>query len=386
VLAHQLSEIGSTHQQSGDAGISRQLASLVPQLYTALCSLPHEELQMACMQLQEQPCIWVGRGFAQPGRVAFSGAQLAPWLYSIPAELSPFRELLVELGVRDSFTADQYVQVLLAMGQAAGRAQPLPEEQLAQALDMVQRLADLALPAATQILVPDADGILVSTGDLAYNDAPWLWEGSADGGGSGMLAGSTTDIGGSGGAPPSMRLVHPKISNSVAAKLGVASLRRMLLAQSADSMALGMHSVEAFGQSEALTTRLKHIIQDYPEGPGTLMEMVQNADDAGATKVSFLLDLSSHAANSIPSPAMAMWQGPALLCYNDAMFSPSDFHNISRIGQDSKMARPTSIGRFGLGFNSVYHWTDLPSFVSGEYLVMFGEWRAAGCSNLGLSA
>ena len=28
-------------------------------------------------------------------------------------------------------------------------------------------------------------------------------------------------------------------------------------------------------------------------------------------------------------------------------------------------------GKFGLGFNAVYHFTDLPSFVSGEYLVYF---------------
>ena len=29
------------------------------------------------------------------------------------------------------------------------------------------------------------------------------------------------------------------------------------------------------------------------------------------------------------------------------------------------------LGRFGLGFNSVYHLTDTPSIVSGESLVMF---------------
>lgn len=62
------------------------------------------------------------------------------------------------------------------------------------------------------------------------------------------------------------RLVHPKLSNLVADKLGVASLRRLLLAQSTDSMALGIESVQAFGQSEALTTRLKNILEDYPEG------------------------------------------------------------------------------------------------------------------------
>jgi sacsin len=68
---------------------------------------------------------------------------------------------------------------------------------------------------------------------------------------------------------------------------------------------------------------------------------------------------------------MAAWQGPALLSYNDAVFSPSDFKNISRIGQDSKLERPAATGRFGLGFNAVYHLTDVPSFCSGDYIVLF---------------
>ena len=68
---------------------------------------------------------------------------------------------------------------------------------------------------------------------------------------------------------------------------------------------------------------------------------------------------------------MAAWQGPALLAYNDAVFSPADFKNISRIGQDSKLERPAATGRFGLGFNAVYHLTDVPSFCSGDYIVLF---------------
>ena len=60
-----------------------------------------------------------------------------------------------------------------------------------------------------------------------------------------------------------------------------------------------------------------------------------------------------------------------MVAWNDAVFSPSDFHNIARIGQDSKIDAPAAAGRFGLGFNAVYHFTDVPSFVSGEYLVMF---------------
>lgn len=70
----------------------------------------------------------------------------------------------------------------------------------------------------------------------------------------------------------------------MAEALGVASRRRLLLAASADCLALGLAgaggAVEAFGQSEALTTRLRHIIQDYPEGPGVLLELVQVCCDA----------------------------------------------------------------------------------------------------------
>lgn len=64
-------------------------------------------------------------------------------------------------------------------------------------------------------------------------------------------------------------------------------------------MTVGLHSAEAFGQSEALTTRLKHIIEDYADGPGILLELLQNADDAGATEVSFLLDTRQYGTNSV---------------------------------------------------------------------------------------
>ena len=77
------------------------------------------------------------------------------------------------------------------------------------------------------------------------------------------------------------------------------SLRGQTLAESSDYMQLGVHAAEAFGQSEALTTRLRHIISDYADGPGILMELVQNADDAGATQVAFLLDEESYGASSI---------------------------------------------------------------------------------------
>ncbi|CAI0443992.1 unnamed protein product [Linum tenue] len=168
------------------------------------------------------------------------------------------------------------------------------------------------------------------------------------------------------------KFVHGNISNEVAEKLGVCSLRRILLAESADSMNLSLSgAAEAFGQHEALTTRLKHILEMYADGPGILFELVQNAEDAGASEVIFLLDKTQYGTSSVLSPEMADWQGPALYCFNDSVFSPQDLYAISRIGQESKLEKPFAIGRFGLGFNCVYHFTDIPAFVSGENIVMF---------------
>ena len=192
-----------------------------------------------------------------------------------------------------------------------------------QVVSVVQGLADRAgfQSSGDSIFVPDTSSVLRPAQELVYNDAPWL-EGR-----------------------PDLAFVHPRISHEVAKSMGVASLRSMLLAQSADSMDLVMHSVEAFGQSEALTTRLRHIVEAYADGPGILMELLQNADDAGASSFQLLLDTASYSTDSILSPRMAAWQGPALLAFNNAVFNPSDFHAISRIGQDSKLQRPAATGK-----------------------------------------
>jgi hypothetical protein len=76
----------------------------------------------------------------------------------------------------------------------------------------------------------------------------------------------------------------------------VASLRLALLHEASEDIGLSLHGssgdaeAEAFGQSEALTTRLRHILDAYADGPGVISELVQNADDAGATEVRLCLD------------------------------------------------------------------------------------------------
>lgn len=42
--------------------------------------------------------------------------------------------------------------------------------------------------------------------------------------------------------------------------------------------------------------------------------------------------------------------------------SQEDFTSISRVGDSVKKTQIGKTGRFGIGFNSVYHLTDVPSF------------------------
>jgi sacsin len=109
----------------------------------------------------------------------------------------------------------------------------------------------------------------------------------------------------------------------------------------------------------------------YPEGSQQLNELIQNADDAKATVVKFVVSTKTYGTSSLLGQKMSEWQGGALYCYNDAVFTESAFRSLSEIGQASKLEKIMATGRFGLGFNSVFHWTDVPQIVSSDYLVMF---------------
>ena len=68
---------------------------------------------------------------------------------------------------------------------------------------------------------------------------------------------------------------------------------------------------------------------------------------------------------------MGAWQGPALYIYNSATFSDGDFESISHVGRSGKADDPGKIGKYGLGFNCAYHFTDVVSFVTRDQYVAF---------------
>jgi 2Fe-2S type ferredoxin len=124
-------------------------------------------------------------------------------------------------------------------------------------------------------------------------------------------------------------------------------------------------------QREPLTVRLRNLIHDYPEGVGIVKELIQNADDAGAKRIHITFDWRQHSCNGLPDPRMRELMGAAMLVYNDSTFSDADFDNIQSLGESGKRETLWKTGRFGVGFNSVYHVTDYPSFISRDRIVFF---------------
>lgn len=125
-------------------------------------------------------------------------------------------------------------------------------------------------------------------------------------------------------------------------------------------------------QRQPLTVALRKICRDYPAGAGVLKELLQNADDAGASTVvryhlcfstlikiadkiqKFTLDTSSYPDSPVLVDGLSEYQGPALLAYNDALFTEKDFRSLTSLGDSKKIQDKAATGKFGLGFSSVY--------------------------------
>jgi len=167
-------------------------------------------------------------------------------------------------------------------------------------------------------------------------------------------------------------IAHEDITSHLAKNLRLSSLNSRLV----DASEFGF---EECGQHEPITQRIKNILDEYPDDSAIFRELIQNADDAGANVVHFVLDLRKNEnfePNRLLDPQMAAWQGSALWAYNDAKFEESDFENIQKLGGQTKADIAEKIGKFGVGFNSVYHLTDVPSFVSDKFIVFFDPYAS----------
>ncbi|KAF9371105.1 hypothetical protein CPC16_003252, partial [Podila verticillata] len=128
----------------------------------------------------------------------------------------------------------------------------------------------------------------------------------------------------------------------------------------------------SFRQREPLTRRLAGILKEYPDGTQIARELLQNSEDACSTVQWYLLDHRHHHAEPerLFDPSMQAYQGPALLAGNDSVFKEGDFESLENLAASGKKDDESKIGQMGIGFNSVYHMTDIPSFISGDQMTI----------------
>lgn len=115
-------------------------------------------------------------------------------------------------------------------------------------------------------------------------------------------------------------------------------------------------------------------------GAAVIKELIQNADDAGATELLLTLDERSPADLPVECKGYGPLLESALLVRNNAPFriagevptgDQDDFTAICEVAGGHKRFNPTAAGRFGIGFNSVYFVTDTPLLFSRREVHVF---------------
>ena len=89
----------------------------------------------------------------------------------------------------------------------------------------------------------------------------------------------------------------------------------------------------------------------YDDRTHFIYELLQNAEDAGATEVSFELH-----------PDSCSFEHNGTRHFNER-----DIRAITGIFNSSKKDNPDKIGKFGVGFKSVFVYTETPSVYSKDY-------------------
>lgn len=303
-------------------------------------------------ELKTFSSILVENTYVEPSKVAFHlNFDAAPYLYQLPNKYrNSCRELFENVGVQPSFTVETFSEILQLIKNECGR-KPLTEENFQLSRRIISegiwslirdKNQEFCQSNYGEILLPDSNFTLQPSKSLCYNDCPWI------------KVRDTT-----------VKYCHGDIPREVAVKLGTIPKRHKALERYASNICFTTLGSE-FGQKEKLTSRIKSILNAYPSEKEMLKELLQNADDAKATEIYFVFDPRTHPTDRIFDDKWVPMQGPSLCVYNNQPFTEDDIRGIQNLGRGTKEANPGKTGQYGIGFNSVYHITDCPSFISNN--------------------
>ncbi|MBF0234979.1 MAG: hypothetical protein HQK65_18375, partial [Desulfamplus sp.] len=100
----------------------------------------------------------------------------------------------------------------------------------------------------------------------------------------------------------------------------------------------------------------------YKSGFPVLKEIIQNADDAGLTDEKIQLEFGL--SQGIQNAQHTLLKGPALFFINNGIFREEDYKAIRSFGLNRKAVEQSSIGKFGLGMKSVFHFCEAFFFLA----------------------
>lgn len=294
------------------------------------------------------PFIFVGSMFVHVNRVAENEQfDAKPYLYVLPPNFSHFKMLWDCVGVEKSFTVEQFHTVLKELRSRYG-GHALSHSDLSVCFTILNKgIYEAEKEAVGDCLIPDENGVLQHASELVYNDSQWM------------------------PVPSGVMLCHKNIARAAALHFGVKTTRHDTL-NNCEVKNLSPFAFQ-FEQQEQLTVRIKNIILAYPSKKDILKELIQNADDAEATEIHFVWDKRQHNVEKTFGENWNQLQGPALCVFNNKVFSDADLKGIQRLGEGGKHSTPGKTGRYGVGFNSVYHLTDCPSILTGDQILCISD-------------
>jgi len=276
---------------------------------------------------------------------SLNGLDLSPYFFSLSQinQLKDFLNMFVQLGVPLNFSSNIVAEVFTNIKKEC-HGFGLDNSKLKTVLQILQWIHNNG-QQNIEVLIPTENMQLLPPRDCTYNDLHWDERRMQQKG---------------------YMFVHREIPSQRAKYFQVIPLSHRI----APSKRIGLKYIQR-GPHQSVTSRLKEAIEDYGGDVDVFKELIQNADDAHATQVKFIIDWRQHPCNTLLASEMKHWQGPALLAYNNAVFNPNDIENICELAGGSKKSDPTKIGRFGIGFCSIYHLTDVPSFISSNHFIVF---------------
>ncbi|XP_038061695.1 sacsin-like [Patiria miniata] len=366
VVLH-LKNVANNYQNVHDNAYSVALTvSTIYSFFTAVANLPLRHLFNKHMSAP-QPWVWHGFGFTTPDKMALSngtlGVTLTPHLRIVPQDYLQYRSFLNSMGVQETFQDSALCEVLKIVSQKHEASSVSSQEDYETDLNLVCNILRHIVNHErfdnnmSGILVPcrrqreERKLHMACSSQCLYVDEERL----------------ARQIFEEGFQDFDRPICHELIPNWVAQKLGLKPLSHVIAPVEAVQ-----YGYDVAGPHETTVNAIKRNLDMYKEGPGIFNELIQNADDAGATEVKFLLDWreNKHTAHNLLGEGMKSCHGPALWAHNDGIFSKDDITNICNIAAQSKKDQLDKVGRFGLGFTSVYHLTDVPSVVSGPYVLI----------------